>query len=88
MKIKIFESDEETASDLTRDNNVSFFLRFVAYLVLLQFFAKMSKLTFSEYYLISSACFKMPPDLEIKLLNDSTGFHRQDLGGTRPGGML
>ena len=31
-------------------------------------------------------CFKMPPDLEIKLLNDSTGFHRQDLGGTRPGG--
>ena len=49
-------------------------------------FVKMSKLAFSEYYLISSACFKMPPDFEIKLLNDSTGFHRQDLGGTRPGG--
>ena len=46
----------------------------------------MSKLAFSEYYLISSACFKMPPDFEIKLLNDSTGFHRQDHGGTRPGG--
>lgn len=45
----------------------------------------MSKLAFSEYYLISSACFKMPPDFEIKLLNNSRGFHRQDLGGTRPG---
>ena len=47
----------------------------------------MSKLAFSEYYLISSACLKMPPDFEIKLFNDSTGFHRQDLGGTRPGGF-
>ena len=27
----------------------------------------------------------MTLDFEIKLLNDSTGFHRQDLGGTRPG---
>ena len=43
----------------------------------------MSKLAFSEYYLISSACFKMPPDFEIKFLNDWTGFHRQDLGGSR-----
>ena len=38
------------------------FVRFVAYLMLLYFFATISKLAFSEYYLINSACFKLPPD--------------------------
>ena len=62
MKIQIFESDEVTASDLTQDRNVLIFLKICGISYVIVIFLNMSKLAFSEYYLISSAGFKLPPD--------------------------
>ena len=69
MKIQIFENDEVTASDLTRDKNVSCSQDLWHILYYCSFLLKCPSLLF----------FQVSTGLEIELLNDSREVDRQDL---------